>query len=81
MVILDVDIYDMHRFIELPAAIKQIWSVGLEVTSQVKGSALTIADGIIAPLLTGDNDVSDLLALLPSFRCQFDLPIPIKHLQ
>jgi len=83
VVILDIDVYDMYRFIELAAAVEQIWSVGLGVTSYISSQGfhtLTIADGIITSLLTSDNDISDLLTLLPSFRCQFDLPIPIKHL-
>ena len=41
----------------------------------------TVANGIVTPLLTSDNDVGNLFTLLPSFRRKFDLPIPIKHLQ
>ena len=81
VVILNVDVYDMHRSIELAAAVEQIWSVGLRASSQVKGFALTIANSIITSLLTSDDDIGDLFTLLPSFRCQFHFPIPIEHLQ
>lgn len=81
MVVLDVDVYDMHRFIELAAAVKQIWLFGLEVGSKETGVALTITNSIVTPLLTSDNDVGNLFTFLPPFRCQFDLPVPVKHLQ
>jgi hypothetical protein len=81
VVILDVDINDVHRSVELAAAIKQVLLAWLEFTSRVKDLPLTIANSIVTSLLTSDNDISDLLTLLPSFRCQFNLPVPIKHLQ
>lgn len=81
VVILDVDVDYMHRSIELAAAIEQVLSVRLGLISRAEGSTLTIANSIITPLLTSNNDISDLLALLPSFRCKFDLPIAVEHLQ
>ena len=81
MVIFDVDINDMHRFVELAAPIKQILSVWSELIPQVKDLKPTIANGIVAPLFTSNDDISDLLTFLPSFGCQFYLPVSIKHLQ
>ena len=69
MVILNVDVYDVYRLVELAAAVKQIWEAMLEVIFQIKDSTLTIANSIVATFLTSDNDISNLLALLPSFRC------------
>jgi len=69
VVILDVDIYYVYRSVELAAAVEQIWSAMLEVTSQVKDFALTIANSIVTSFLTSDNDIRDLLTILPSFGC------------
>lgn len=46
-----------------------------------RGFTLTVANGIVTSFLTSNDDISNLFALLPSFRCQLDLPIPIEHLQ
>lgn len=69
MIILDVDVDDMHRSVEFTAAIQQIWLVLLELTSLVEGLELTITDSIVTPLLASDNDICDLFTLLPSFGC------------
>jgi len=81
VVILNVDVYYVYRLVELAAPVKQIWSAMLEVTPQVKGFTLTIANSIVTSFLASDDDISNLLALLPSFRRQLDLPIPIEHLE
>ena len=46
----------------------------------MKGLVLTVANSVITAFLTGDNDIRDLLTLLPSFGREFDLPVPIEHL-
>ena len=81
MIVLDVNVNDVHRPIELAAAIEQILSGWLASPSRVKGLVLTVANSIITPLLAGDNNIRDLLTLLPSFGCQFNIPVPIEHLQ
>ena len=40
---------------------------------------LTIADSIKTSLFTSNHNISHHFALLPSLRCQLDMPIPIEH--
>jgi hypothetical protein len=42
-------------------------------------SMLTVADGIKTSFFASYHNISYCFALLPSLRCQLDVPIPIKH--
>jgi hypothetical protein len=39
----------------------------------------TFTDGVEASLFTGDNDIGDILALVPSFWGKLDASIAVKH--
>lgn len=81
MVILNLNVNDMDRSVEVSSSGQQICPKISRHEECRMTRVPTIADRVETSFFTGNDDVCDCLALLPPFWRQFYSSVPVKHLQ
>jgi hypothetical protein len=83
MVIFNLDVDDVHWSAIIATSCQQVYVEArqLWLVSKPNRSEHTFAHSVEASLFAGDDDVSDVFALVPPLRSKFNTPIAVQHVQ